>query len=111
MGTYYLYVCESRKEYIDPGAIADEVNTRGHGIKAGPVILMHSPNIVACFGIFGDWSGESYRIVGDYDDTYEIAEEEFCDVTRKALALFKTEFEEQSEIWKLAFHVDEEVEP
>lgn len=82
MGTYYMIVCHELAQRIEPGDI------NHGGIKIGNIILGPVMKIVAAYAIAGEWSGYNFKIVGDYSDEYEFAEEKYIDVTEFAIRNF-----------------------
>lgn len=106
MGTYYMWICPSRKERIDPDAFADEINpkgSKGRGIKGGPVTLGHLSNAVTCFLLSGGWKEELAKIVADYGEEYEEADQTFSDVTHAAIRHFIEQWPYWAEKWQIRY--------
>ena len=72
MGTYYLYVNETRKEYffVDPTGQEIKMGCVGNnfGSRALSLLLLDDPTGHNCFPsheMLGSWIGDRFRITGD----------------------------------------------
>ena len=107
MGTYYMVVCDNRRERIDPFWITDKINPRGGAIQEGPAVLGPLMAIVAAYTIRGRWTGEQLRIVNDTHSEeadgpdWDEVSETYRDVTPEAIQHFIQIWPERAREWGL----------
>ncbi len=107
MGQYYLVVNIDKKQFLDPHCCGDglkllEFGCSAHGTLTALAILLADGNgrgggdLRSTNPIIGTWAGDRIVVAGDYADEgrfvtdakrnlYEIARQEFHDVSRSAL--------------------------
>lgn len=87
MGTYYLAVCENRKEFLRP------LEIEGHGAKMGAFMGREglAGKIVMLAMCEGRWIGESVEMVSDTTDRYDTIDASYTSVTRQLIDDFNHE--------------------
>lgn len=93
MGTYYIVVNQDKREYITPSRFGEGLKLRefaggAAGTSMATVLLLEGP-----------WAGNKVTVIGDVHNggLYDIAHEQFTDISNRVLQDYASDFEEQKE--------------
>jgi hypothetical protein len=99
MGTYFLFYCKEKNEYIDSWSIG--MSGRFMAIENGAFA-----HIVA-YAVMEKWNGCNIVVPGDDGDAYDIYKEKGNDITRGCLETMLARMDKESECYKaLEAHKD-----
>jgi len=93
MGTYFLFYCVEKNEYIDPWSIG--MSGKFMAIENGAFA-----HIVA-YAMMERWSGCKIVVPGDSGDAYDIYKEKGNDITRNCLETMLARMDKESECYKI----------